>query len=317
MGMLIEGIWHDVWYNTSDSDGKFKRANSSFRKWVKPEPDADFPAEQGRYHLYISLACPWAHRTLIVRRLKQLEHAISLSIVDPMMGPEGWIFSSNPGCIPDRVNGFTHANQLYTASEPTYTGRVTVPILWDKKTGCIINNESSEIMRIFNRSFDAFGDPSVDLYPEDLRGEIDRLNDYVYHHINNGVYKAGFATSQEAYEEAVHQLFNALDRIEGILSDQRYLVGDRITEADWRLFPTLLRFDPVYVGHFKCNLRRISDYPNMWGYLKELYQVPGIAKLCDFDHIKRHYYGSHPTINPSGVVPSGPHMDLNSPHGRK
>jgi len=316
MGMLIEGKWEDVWYDTKKEGGKFVRKDSQFRSWVLDDPYADYPAVRDRYHLYVSLACPWAHRTLIVRKLKALESVVSVSIVDPMMGSEGWVFSENDGCIPDMANGFTHAHQIYTTSDSTYTGRVTVPILWDKLNRCIVNNESSEIVRIFNRSFGNFDDFNVDLYPEDLEDEIDRLNDRIYPNVNNGVYKAGFATSQEAYEDAVEGLFDTLHYLEGLLDTRRYLTGDTITEADWRLFPTLVRFDPVYVGHFKCNIQRIADFKNLSGYLKDLYQQPGIAETCNFDHIKRHYYGSHPTINPSGVVPKGPIMDLDSPHGR-
>ncbi|KQT66112.1 MULTISPECIES: glutathione S-transferase family protein [unclassified Aureimonas] len=321
MGLLVEGRWQDKWYETKD--GRFERKASSFRDWVTPDggpgPDGQrgFPAEAGRYHLYVSLACPWAHRTLILRKLKGLEKAISVSVVDFLMGSEGWVFSDRPGAIPDSVNGKARLYEVYTAADPSYTGRVTVPVLWDKATGTIVNNESAEIIRMLNASFDAFGNGSPDLYPPDLRPEIDALNADIYDRVNNGVYKCGFATTQAAYETPFHALFDALDGLEERLSTKRYLLGSRPTEADWRLFTTLVRFDPVYVGHFKCNKRRIADYPNLFGYLRDLYQTPGIAETVNFEHIKGHYYQSHPTINPTGIVPLGPDEDLTAPHGRE
>jgi putative glutathione S-transferase len=264
-----------------------------------------------------SLACPWAHRTLIFRKLKRLEAAISVSVVDPYMREHGWVFGTTPGATPDELFGSDYLYQIYQRAKPDYTGRVTVPVLWDKQLGTIVSNESSEVIRMFNSEFDTIGDASLDLYPAELRDEIDAMNEFVYPRINNGVYRCGFATTQEAYEEAFGELFSALDALEDRLSGQRYLVGGRITETDWRLFTTLVRFDPVYVGHFKCNLRRIADYPNLSGYLRELYQIPGIADTVDMIHIKQHYYGSHATINPTGVVPLGPELDLDRPHGRE
>lgn len=322
MGLLIDGIWHDKWYDTKKSDGKFIRQASAFRNWITPngEPGitgkGGFKAEPERYHLYVSLACPWAHRTLIFRKLKALENLISVSVVNWYMGEEGWTFEPAPGVIPDRLFNAQYLHQIYTKVDPQYTGRVTVPVLWDKKTNTIVNNESSEIIRIFNSAFDGIGAKAGDYYPSPLRTEIDSLNDRIYHNINNGVYKCGFATTQSAYEEALTPLFNTLDYLEKILSQQKYLIGNQTTEADWRLFTTLIRFDAVYVGHFKCNLRRIVDYPNLWGYLRDLYQKEGIAETVDFNHIKKHYYQSHPTINPTGIVPVGPSLDLTSPHHR-
>ncbi|MDQ4059793.1 MAG: glutathione S-transferase family protein [Pseudomonadota bacterium] len=322
MGLLVDGVWQDQWYDTAKSGGRFVRSRSQFRNWVTPdgEPgptgEGGFRAEPGRYHLYVSLACPWAHRTLIFRKLKKLEDLISLSVVDPLMGAEGWVFSNAEGAIPDSVNGATRLYEVYLAADPRYTGRVSVPVLWDKERRTIVNNESAEIIRMFNSAFDAWGDASLDFSPEALRAEIDEINEFVYENINNGVYRAGFATTQEAYEEAFRALFAALDRIEARLGRQRYLLDDRLTEADWRLFTTLVRFDPVYVGHFKCNLRRIAEYPNLSNYLRELYQVPGIAETVNFAHIKRHYYASHRHINPTGIVPLGPEMDLKTPHDR-
>ena len=323
MGLLIDGVWHDRWYDTKSSGGRFQRQDSSFRNWVTADGSAGssgeggFRAEAGRYHLYISLACPWAHRTLIVRRLKGLEEAIPLSIVHWFMGETGWTFQEGQGTIADPINGAQQLHQVYTAAKPDYTGRVTVPVLWDKERGTIVSNESSEIIRMFNSAFDGIGDSSLDFYPEPLREEIDAVNARVYETVNNGVYRSGFATTQEAYEEAVTALFETLDWLEERLSRQRYLVGDRITEADWRLFTTLVRFDPVYVGHFKCNLRRLVDYPNLWAYTRELFQIPGIADTVDFHHIKNHYYGSHGSINPTRVVPLGPQIDFTEPHGRE
>lgn len=322
MGLLIEGVWHDKWYDTKASGGRFQRQDSSFRHWVTvdgaagPSGEGGFPAAAGRYHLYVSLACPWAHRTLIFRKLKGLDAAISVSVAHWHMGEQGWAFREGPGATPDHLFGSDHLHQVYTRALADYTGRVTVPVLWDKERGTVVSNESSEIIRMLNTAFDAIGDGSLDFYPEPLRAEIEAVNERVYHSINNGVYKAGFATTQEAYEEAFEALFETLDWLEARLARQRYLVGDQITEADWRLFTTLVRFDPVYVGHFKCNRQRIADYSALSGYLRELYQVPGVAETVDFDHIKRHYYGSHGTINPTGVVPLGPALDLMAPHGR-
>jgi putative glutathione S-transferase len=322
MGLLIDGVWHDQRYDTKKSGGRFQRQDSAFRNWVTadgsagPSGEAGFKAEAGRYHLYVSLACPWAHRTLIFRKLKQLEDIISLSIVNWYMGEEGWTFAEGRGVIADPVNNADKLHQVYTAAKPDYTGRVTVPVLWDKQRGTIVSNESAEIIRMFNSAFDGLTGSSRDFYPKSLRGVIDAVNETVYGKVNNGVYKAGFATSQDAYEEAFDALFETLDELEDRLSHQRYLVGARLTEADWRLFTTLVRFDPVYHGHFKCNLRRLADYPNLWNYTRELYQIPGVAGTVDLHHIKHHYYESHPTVNPSGIVPKGPAIDFSQPHNR-
>jgi glutathionyl-hydroquinone reductase len=316
VGKLVAGVWKDEWYDTTSTGGAFVRGRSSFRKRVTSDGSSGFKAESGRYHLYLSLACPWACRTLIVRKLKKLEDVVSISIVDPVMGKDGWVFSDGPGCIPDTVNGFSYLHQVYTAAEPDYTGRVTVPVLFDKKTGMIVNNESAEIIRMLNAEFDDLGDASVDLYPVALRTEIDRINALVYDDINNGVYKAGFATTQSAYEEAFCAVFSALDEVEERLGRLRYLVDETITEADWRLFTTLVRFDAVYYSHFKCNLRRLIDYRNLWSYTRELYQLPGIAETVNLDHIKRHYFMSHTSINPTRIVPEGPAIDFWLPHDR-
>lgn len=317
MGKLIDGVWSDEWYDTKSAGGKFERKDSAFRDFVRADGTTRFAPESGRYHLYISLACPWAHRTLIFRKLKGLEDAISLSIVDPYMGENGWEFGSSPDSIADSVNGAKKLHEIYTKADPQYSGRVTVPVLWDRKLETIVSNESAEIIRMFNAEFDSIAEgPGFDYYPETLRTEIDAMNAFVYASINNGVYRCGFATTQAAYEEAFADLFTALEQLEELLGQQRYLVGDQITEADWRLFTTLVRFDAVYVGHFKCNLQRIADMPNLHGYLRELYQVPGVAETVNLTHIKRHYYESHGTINPTGVVPVGPQLDLDSPHGR-
>ncbi|MDZ7810151.1 MAG: glutathione S-transferase family protein [Arhodomonas sp.] len=316
MGLLIEGVWHDQWYDTDRTGGRFERPETVFRDWVEPDPAARFPAEPGRYHLYVSLACPWAHRVLILRRLKGLEDVIGVSMVHPYMGAQGWHFGDYPGASGDRVNGFNYLHQVYTRAQSDYTGRVTVPALWDAREQTIVDDESADLVRMLNSAFDAWGDACRDFYPPELRGAIDAINPYVYDRINNGVYKAGFATAQDAYEEAVTALFSALDELEARLGRQRYLAGERITEADWRLFTTLVRFDPVYVGHFKCNIRRLMDYPNLWAYTRELYQLPGVAEAVNLDHIKRHYYTSHPHINPSGVMPAGPEIDFTAPHGR-
>jgi putative glutathione S-transferase len=323
MGLLVEGEWKDKWYDTDKTGGRFVRQESAFRNWIttdgRPGPTGEggFKAEAGRYHLYVSLACPWAHRTLIFRALKGLEDAIPVSVVNPLMLDKGWTFAPGEGVVPDRVNGVRYLHEIYTTADPSYTGRVTVPVLWDKKADTIVNNESADIVRMLNSAFDDAGARGPDYYPEALRGEIDVINAYVYDRVNNGVYKAGFATRQEAYEEAVHDLFDALETLESRLARQRYLVGDSITEADWRLFTTMLRFDPVYFGHFKCNLKRLVDYPNLWGWTRELYQHPGIAGTVNMAHIKDHYYRSHRTINPTGIVPSGPVIDFRIPHGRE
>ena len=295
--------------------GEFVRQQSAFRNWVRADGSTEFSPEAGRYHLYVSLACPWASRAVIYRKLKGLEDAIPMTVVDPVRDARGWRFFDDD---PDPVNGFEYLSEAYLKTDPDFSDRVTVPLLWDTKTGRAVNNESSEIIRMLNTEFDEFAaNPELDLYPEELRAEIDEINERVYNSVNNGVYRAGFATTQEAYEGAFDELFETLDWLDVILAERRYLTGDQITEADWRLFVTLVRFDPVYVGHFKCNLRRIADYPNLSGYLRDLYQQPGIAETVDFDHIKRHYYMTHPQINPTGVVPKGPEMDLDEPHGRE
>lgn len=323
MGMLVDGKWQDVWYDTKGSKGHFKRAASQFRNWLTadgsagPSGRSGFKAEAGRYHLYVSYACPWAHRTLIFRKLKELEDLISVSVVDYLMLENGWEFKKREGATGDDLFGSDYLYQVYLKADPNYSGRVTVPILWDKQQQTIVSNESSEIIRMFNSAFDALTGSTADFYTEDLRDEIDKLNALVYDTVNNGVYKAGFATAQDAYEQAVTRLFETLDILEKRLAESRYLFGNRLTEADWRLFTTLLRFDPVYVGHFKCNIRRIVDYPNLSGYLRDLYQHPGVAETCNLFHIKHHYYGSHRTINPTSIVPVGPAVDLDTPHGRE
>jgi len=317
MGLLIDGRWHDEWYDTKKTGGRFVRTEAQFRDRVTADGSSGFKAESGRYHLYVSLACPWAHRTLIYRKLKGLEDHISVSVVNPLMLEHGWTFEDAPGVVPDTVNGARYLYEVYTAARRDYSGRVTVPVLWDTETSTIVNNESSEIIRMLDSEFEAIDSGGPEFCPTDLLPAIDEINAFVYDKINNGVYKAGFATTQEAYEEAVRSLFAALDQVELILSSFRYLVGDRITEADWRLFTTLVRFDPVYVGHFKCNVRRIADYPNLWSYTRELYQYPGVADTVNMSHIKDHYYRSHPTINPTGVVPAGPEVDFHQPHERE
>jgi putative glutathione S-transferase len=326
MGLLQDGKWVDQWYDTKSSGGHFQRKPSQFRNWVTADGSAGesgiagFKAEKDRYHLYVSLACPWAHRTLIFRALKGLDDYISVSVVDPLMVENGWEFRSESerteGATDDHLFGSDYLYQIYLKADPAYSGRVTVPVLWDKETGTIVSNESAEIIRMFNSAFDHLTGNTHDFYPEDLRGEIDALNDLIYPTINNGVYKAGFATSQEAYEEAFITLFQSLDTLEARLGEKRYLAGDVLTEADWRLFTTLIRFDAVYVGHFKCNQRRIEDYPNLSGYLRELYQWPGVKETVNLQHIKEHYYRSHQTINPTGVVPRGPELDFDAPHER-
>lgn len=316
MGLLVEGEWKDKWYDTTSNEGHFKREDAQRRAWIKADGSSDFAPESGRYHLYVSLACPWAHRTLIFRKIKKLEEHISLSVVDPLMLEKGWEFSEGPGCIPDSLYQSQYLHQVYTRYKADYTGRVTVPVLWDKHNDTMVNNESSELIRMFNSEFEALTEVDFDFYPPHLREAIDAINDEVYHNVNNGVYKCGFATSQEAYESAFQPLFETLDSIEARLRDQPYLCGDVITEADWRLFTTLLRFDPVYVGHFKCNQRRIHDYEELSDFLRALYQFPGVAETCNMDHIKEHYYRSHTMINPTGVVPKGPRMFLDGPHSR-
>ena len=322
MGLLIDGVWHDEWYDTAATGGRFVRPEASFRNWVTadgaagPTGTGGFPAEPDRYHLYVSLACPWAHRTLILRRLKGLEKMVSLSVVDPLMAENGWAFGDAPGTIPDTVNGARYLHEIYSRADPTYTGRATVPVLWDRGRRTIVSNESADIIRMFNSAFDGLGATPADYCPERLRAEIDAVNGFVYEKINNGVYRAGFATTQAAHEEAVTALFAALDDLEERLRVNRFLAGADFTEADIRLFTTLIRFDVVYVGHFKCNIRRIADYPHLSGYLRDIYQMPGIADTVDFDHIKQHYYRSHRTINPTGIVPLGPQLDLRQPHDR-
>ncbi|MFL2786069.1 MAG: glutathione S-transferase family protein [Paracoccaceae bacterium] len=322
MGLLQEGKWVDQWYDTKSTNGRFVRKAPQFRNWVTadgaagPSGKGGFKAEPGRYHLYVSLACPWAHRTLIVRALKGLERMISVSVVHWYMAENGWTFDVGDGVVLDTVNGAQFLHQVYTQAKPDYSGRVTVPVLWDKHTKTIVSNESPEIIRMFNSAFDEVGAVQGDYYPEHLRSEIDALNDRIYTTVNNGVYRCGFATTQAAYEEAITPLFDTLDWLEDILSQKRYLTGAQITEADWRLFTTLVRFDPVYVGHFKCNIRRIADYPNLSNYLRDLYQQPGIARTVNIEHIKRHYYESHTSINPSRVVPKGPDIDFLKPHNR-
>ncbi|MBW4520013.1 MAG: glutathione S-transferase family protein [Scytolyngbya sp. HA4215-MV1] len=314
LGMLVNGQWTTEW-TERDTSGKFNRMPTRFRDRITADGSSGFKAEADRYHLYISLACPWAHRTLIMRQLKGLEDVIGLSIVDPILTDQGWGFSDQPGCIPDSVNQAHYLQEIYLKAKSDYTGRVTVPVLWDKQTQTIINNESREIIRMFDLEFTAYAKP-VDFYPQDLRETIDQTIDAIYMPINNGVYRSGFATSQAAYDEAVTELFQQLDHWETVLGQQRYLCGDCLTEADICMFTTLLRFDAVYHGHFKCNLRRIIDYPSLWNYLKDVYQYPGIAATCNLDHIKRHYYGSHTQINPTRIVPKGPVINFNEPHDR-
>lgn len=322
MGLLVDGVWHDEWYDTKKTNGKFVRKDSTFRNWVTRDGSAGptgvggFKAEAGRYHLYVSHACPWAHRAMIFRSLFGLQEMISISVVDHLMREKGWEFSNNEGAIPDALFSAKTMAEIYVKADPTFTGRVTVPVLWDKELGTIVSNESSEIIRMINDGFRDLSTLRLDFYPTALRGEIDAVNERVYHAINNGVYKAGFATSQQPYEEAVTALFDALDFVENLLSHQSYLAGDILTEADWRLFTTLVRFDAVYVGHFKCNIKRIADYPNLSNYLRALYQVEGVAETVNMNHIKRHYYESHATVNPTAIVPKGPEMDLSASHNR-
>ncbi len=323
MGQLVNGKWQDTWYDTSSTGGKFVRSTAKFRSWITsdgsagPSGDGGFKAESGRYHLYVSLACPWAHRTLIFRALKGLQDHIDVSVVHPDMLSEGWEFRTDfSGATGDRLYGLPYARDIYLKADPDISGRVTVPILWDTERETIVSNESAEIIRMFNSAFDGITDNTLNFWPEDLRAEIEPVNERIYDTVNNGVYKAGFATSQEAYDSAVHPLFSSLDWLEERLGQTRYLMGDRVTEADWRLFTTLIRFDPVYHLHFKCNRARIVDYPNLWGYLRELYQWPGVAETVNFDHIVRHYHYSHDTINPNRIIPINPVLNLETPHGR-
>ena len=321
MGLLVDGVWREDWYDTDKSGGRFERFESTFRNWITPDGapgpagKGGFRAEAGRYHLYVADSCPWAHRTLIYRTLKGLEDIISISIADAVKHPQGWHFHEGEGLIPDYVNGATHVHEIYTKAEPNYSGRVTVPALWDRETETIVNNESSEIIRMFNSAFNGLGASGPDLYPQALRGEIDALNERIYHAVNNGVYCAGFATTQKAYDEAVHPLFETLDWLDARLGEGRYLLGDALTEADWRLFPTLLRFDLAYYGNFKCNLRRVQDLPNLWGYTRELYQMPGIAGTIDLMRMKAGYY-TIAAVNHTQVVPAGPVIDFWQHHGR-
>ena len=307
----------------TDDQGEFQRWESAFRSWVTPDGspgpsgEGGFRAEPGRYHLYVSYACPWAHRTLIYRALKGLEGLVGISVVHPIMPPESWVFGEFPGATPDHLYGAHALREIYERAEPGYDGVVTVPVLWDRKRETIVNNESSEIIRMFNSAFDGCGARAeVDFYPEPLRGEIDALNAQIYEDVNDGVYRAGFAGTQQAYERAYDRLFATLDELEARLSHHRYLLGERITEADWRLLPTLLRFDAVYYTHFKCNRQRLVDFPNLWGYTRDLLQRPGVRETLRMDHIKTHYFTSHPRLNPSGIVPKGPVVDFNAPHGR-
>lgn len=312
-GYLEQGRWREGWYDTKSTAGDFRRPEASFRDRVSADGSTEFPAATGRYHLYVSRACPWAHRTLIVRALKQLERVIGVSVVEPVMDAEGWSFSA---AFPDHLHGFGHLHEVYTAAVPGYTGRVTVPVLWDTTRRTIVNNESAEILRMLDTEFDAFTDVVLDLYPSPLRARIDAINAFVYENVNNGVYRCGFASTQEAYDAAFERLFSALDRLDADLGEARYLAGARITEADWRLFTTLVRFDAVYYVHFKCNRTRIAEFPNLSNYLRDLYQMPGVAATVDLGHIKRHYYMSHPHLNPRRIVPQGPRLDFAAPHDR-
>jgi putative glutathione S-transferase len=319
MGMLVEGTWQEKEASWTDRDGRMRRPSSTFRHWVTPdgEPgptgDGGFRAEPGRYHLHVSLACPWSHRTTLVRRLKGLQDVVGLSVTHWLMAENGWTFDEGPGVIPDPASGARYLWQVYACSDGTYSGRATVPVLWDARSNRIVNNESADIMRMFNSAFDGVGGNDRDYYPEALRDDINAFNTRIHDTLNEAVYKAGFATSQAAYDEAVADVFEGLDWLEKLLGKRRYLCHDSLTEADWRLFPTLVRFDAVYHGHFKCNARRVVDYPNLWNYTRRLYQHPGVRETVDFDHIKRHYYQSHARINPTGIVPSGPSLDWDSP----
>ena len=321
-GQLVDGVWKSGFHDIKASGGRFNRPATKFRNWVTadgsagPSGSGGFKAERGRYHLYVCYACPWAHRTIIFRQLKRLENVVSMSVTSWHMGENGWTFDVAEGSSGDAVNGKERLSEIYLLADPKYTGRVTVPVLWDKQKKTIVNNESSEIIRMLNSAFDAFTNESADYYPASLRSEIEAVNDVVYPNVNNGVYRSGFATTQAAYEEAFRNVFGALDDMERRLARRRYVAGARLTEADWRLFPTLVRFDAVYYSHFKCNLRRIVDYPNLSNYLRDLYQVPGVAETVSIDHIKRHYYGSQRKVNPTGIVPLGPELDFGTPHDR-
>ncbi len=323
MGLLVDGVWHDTWYDTKTTNGKFERSIAKFRNWITADGKAGpsgtdgFVAESGRYHLYVSYACPWAHRTLIFRQLKDLAPHITISVVHPEMLQDGWTFETDDlGATGDTLFGLSFARDIYLKADPAFSGRVTVPILWDKQRETIVSNESSEIIRMFNSAFDELTGNRLNFWPEHLHAEIENVNARIYETFNNGVYRCGFATSQSAYDEAVHPLFDTLDWLEERLSQQRYLMGDTITEADWRLFPTLVRFDPVYHLHFKCNRRRIIDYPNLWAYTRELYQWPGVAETINLSHIVQHYHFSHDSINPHRIIPINPQIDYTLPHGR-
>ncbi|QTJ55235.1 glutathione S-transferase family protein [Dolosigranulum pigrum] len=308
MGLLVDGVWHDEWYNTEDNDGKFIREDAQFRDWISK--DGKFQPEAGRYHLYVCLACPWASRCLMMRKLKGLEEIISLSVVNPVMLEHGWTFEDGPGVIADPIIDADYMHEIYTHVDPTYSGRVTVPVLYDKKTDTIVNNESSDIIRMMNTAFDEIGATPGDYYPADLRDEINDINDYVYDHVNNGVYKAGFATEQQVYEKEAQNVDDALAKLNDRLEHQDYLVGDQLTEADIRLFTTLIRFEHVYFGHFKCNLHHLTEYPHLWEYTKRIYNYENLADTVDFEHIQTHYYKSHTMINPNQIIPAGPDLDL-------
>ena len=324
MGLLVDGVWHDTWYDTNSKGGKFERSAAQFRNWITPDGHAGasgragFNAQSGRYHLFVSMACPWAHRTLLFRALKGLDAHISVDVVHPDMLADGWTFDTDEnGATGDRLFGSAFARDLYVRADPAYSGRVTVPILWDKEQNTIVSNESSEIIRMFNSAFDEITGNTLDFWPEDLRGDLEPVNDRIYDTFNNGVYRCGFASTQEAYDSAVSPLFDTLDWLEARLSSNRYIMGDRVTEADWRLFPTLIRFDPVYHLHFKCNRKRIVDYPNLWAYARELYQWPGVAETVNIPHIVRHYHYSHDSINPHRILPINPVLDYWEPHRRR
>ncbi|SLN29979.1 Glutathionyl-hydroquinone reductase YqjG [Pseudoruegeria aquimaris] len=323
MGQLVNGVWQDTWYDTKSTGGKFVRSTAGFRNWITPDGapgpsgDGGFAAESGRYHLYVSYACPWAHRTLIFRAIKGLEPHIGVSVVHPDMLSDGWSFADDwPGATGDPINGAAFVRDLYVKARPDVSGRATVPVLWDKARGTIVSNESSEIIRMFNSAFNGLTGNTQDFWPEELRAEIEEVNARIYDTLNNGVYKSGFATTQAAYDEAVGALFETMDWLEDRLSRRRFLVGNSITEADWRLLPTLLRFDPVYHLHFKCNRNRLIDFPNLWAYTRELYQYPGVRGTVNFDHIVRHYHYSHESINPHRIIPINPVLDFDAPHGR-
>jgi len=315
MGLLVDGEWHDQWYDTDKTGGRFIRSDSQYRNWITPDGspgptgEGGFKAEPNRYHLYISYACPWASRAMIMRSLKGLEDIISVSVVNPFMAEHGWTFDPAPGVVKDPVMDADYLHQIYTKNDPDYSGRVTVPVLWDLKQDKIVNNESADIMRMFNSAFEGLGSSDYDYAPDEFLDAIDEVNEEIYDTVNNGVYKTGFATEQDVYEEEVTKLFDELDKIDDHLETNEFLVGDQVTEADWRLFTTLVRFDSVYYGHFKCNIKRLVDYDNLWRYTRELYNWPGVKKTVDFDHIKEHYYRSHETINPNGIVPKGPEID--------